>query len=81
MKDSRENLTMASENIEHELQTVYHLTPTDLRSIITLAKKPESKNFLSQTSAIHQKKRIASRISTVCDIKSVPGAPEEIFHF
>ena len=28
-----------------------------------------------------QKKRIASSFSAVCDIKYVPGAPEEIFHF
>ena len=35
----------------------------------TLARKPNSKNFLSQTSAIHQKKRIASSFWNMCGIK------------
>ena len=32
-KDLKENLTMISENVGHELPTVYHLRPTDLRSV------------------------------------------------
>ena len=48
---------------------------------ITLARKPESKNFDEQTSVIHQQKRIASGFPGVCDFKSVCGAPGEIFHF
>ena len=51
------------------------------KSLNTPPRKLESKNFCALTSAIHQKKRIACRISVMCGIKSVPGAPEEIFHF
>ena len=42
--------------------------------------KLESKIFCVQTSVIHQKECIASGISGMCDIKSVCGNPEEIFH-
>ena len=50
-----------------------------LDGLSTPPRKLESKNFCALTSAIHQKKRIDSRFAGVCDIKSVPGAPEEIF--
>ena len=49
--------------------------------VLTPPRKLESKNFCALTSAIHQKKHIASSFSAVCDIKYVPGAREEIFHF
>mgnify|MGYP007045453012 CR=1 FL=1 len=42
--------------------------------IITLARKPESKNFDALASVIHQKNRIGSGFPGMCDFKSVHGA-------
>ena len=41
---------------------------------VTLARKPESKNFDALASVIHQKNRIGSGFPGMCDFKSVHGA-------
>ena len=47
----------------------------------TLARKLESKFFLSQASVIHQKKRIEKWNQKIVDFKSVSGPSLELFHF
>ena len=47
----------------------------------TLARKLESKIFLSQASVIHQKKRNEKCNRKIVDFQSVSGPPLELFHF